>query len=160
LGQGTGGGALALAPADRVLCARHAWLSPLPPEGASAIVHRTTERAGELAELQGIGSADLLAAGIVDRIVAERDDAADEPVAFCRRMGEAIARELVALPGTDPAGRLAARNARYRGLGLPGWSARRPESRLVFDGGSSYMHESACPWSTTLPCCRPPATSP
>jgi len=129
LGQGTGGGALALAPADRVLCARHAWLSPLPPEGASAIVHRTTERAGELAELQGIGSADLLAAGIVDRIVAERDDAADEPVAFCRRMGEAIARELVALPGTDPAGRLAARTARYRGLGLPGGSARRPESR-------------------------------
>jgi len=31
LGQGAGGGALALLPADRVLAARHAWLSPLPP---------------------------------------------------------------------------------------------------------------------------------
>ncbi|WP_017592909.1 carboxyl transferase domain-containing protein [Nocardiopsis potens] len=120
LGQGAGGGALALAPADRVLCARHAWLSPLPPEGASAIVHRTTERAGELAELQGIGSAALLAAGVVDRIVAERGDAADEPEAFCLRMGEAIARELVALPALGAAERLAARTARYRGLGLPG----------------------------------------
>uniref|UniRef100_UPI000670DEFC carboxyl transferase domain-containing protein n=1 Tax=Kitasatospora sp. MY 5-36 TaxID=1678027 RepID=UPI000670DEFC len=40
LGQGSGGGALALLPADRVIAAEHAWLAPLPPEGASAIVHR------------------------------------------------------------------------------------------------------------------------
>jgi hypothetical protein len=33
LGQGTGGAALALLPADRVVAARHAWLAPLPPEG-------------------------------------------------------------------------------------------------------------------------------
>ena len=45
LGQGSGGGALALLPADRVIAAQHAWLSPLPPEGASAILHRTTEQA-------------------------------------------------------------------------------------------------------------------
>ncbi|MEJ7757439.1 MAG: carboxyl transferase domain-containing protein [Nocardioidaceae bacterium] len=37
MGQGTGGGALALLPADRVVAAQHGWLSPLPPEGASAI---------------------------------------------------------------------------------------------------------------------------
>ena len=35
LGQGTGGGALALVPADRVLAAANGWLGPLPPEGAS-----------------------------------------------------------------------------------------------------------------------------
>ncbi len=33
LGEGAGGGALALLPADRVICAQHAWLSPLPPRG-------------------------------------------------------------------------------------------------------------------------------
>ncbi len=38
LGQGTGGAALALFPADRMLGATHGWLSPLPPEGASAIM--------------------------------------------------------------------------------------------------------------------------
>src|SRR6476661_8496706 len=32
LGEGNGGGALALLPADRVVAAQHAWLSPLPPE--------------------------------------------------------------------------------------------------------------------------------
>lgn len=71
LGQGAGGAALALLPADRVVAARHAWLSPLPPEGASAILHRTTERAYEVAARQGVRSADLLAQGIVDRIVEE-----------------------------------------------------------------------------------------
>ena len=33
LGQGTGGGALALVPADRVLAAANGWLGPLPPGG-------------------------------------------------------------------------------------------------------------------------------
>ena len=40
LGQGSGGPALAMVPADRVLAALHGWLAPLPPEGASAIVYR------------------------------------------------------------------------------------------------------------------------
>ncbi|MDT0302590.1 carboxyl transferase domain-containing protein [Streptomonospora wellingtoniae] len=118
MGQGTGGGALALVPADRVVGAQHAWLSPLPPEGASAIVHRTTDRAPELAERQGVSTARLRANGIVDRIVAERPDAADEPAEFCARMGAALRHELAALLRADPDRRLASRHARYRRLGL------------------------------------------
>ena len=56
LGEGNGGGALALLPADRVVAAQHAWLSPLPPEGASVIVHRTTEHAATVAQEQGVRS--------------------------------------------------------------------------------------------------------
>ncbi len=119
LGQGTGGGALALAPADRVICAQHAWLSPLPPEGASAIVYRTTERAPELAAAQGVRSVELRASGVVDRVVAEHDDAADEPEEFCRRLGSALDYELTVLLHRDRDERLAARHARYRNLGLP-----------------------------------------
>ncbi|TDQ47951.1 carboxyl transferase domain-containing protein [Actinorugispora endophytica] len=119
LGQGTGGGALALVPADRVVSAQHAWLSPLPPEGASAIVHRTVDKAPALAAEQGVRSVELRANGIVDRIVAEHDDAADEPEEFCRRLGAALAHELTALLHRDPAERLRARHTRYRNLGLP-----------------------------------------
>lgn len=118
LGQGTGGGALALVPADRVVAAQHAWLSPLPPEGAAAIIHRDVARAPEMAQQQGVRSRDLLAAGIVDRVVAERPDAADEPEEFCRRMGSALQHELVHLLETDAADRFGARLARYRSLGL------------------------------------------
>ncbi|WP_119727454.1 carboxyl transferase domain-containing protein [Thermomonospora amylolytica] len=116
LGEGTGGAALALLPTDRVLCARHGWLSPLPPEGASAIVHRTVDRAAEMAQAQGVRAADLRAAGIVDRIIPERPDAAAEPVEFCARAAALVAAGLRALAGTDPAARLAARHARFAGL--------------------------------------------
>jgi acetyl-CoA carboxylase carboxyl transferase subunit beta len=117
LGQGGGGGALALLPADRVLCAQHAWLSPLPPEGASAILHRTTERAPEVAQSQGVRSLDLLRDGIVDRVVAEHPDAADEPDAFLRRLGRALEHELVVLLQQDDEERRAERFRRYRALG-------------------------------------------
>ncbi len=117
LGEGTGGGALALMPADKVICAQHSWLSPLPPEGAAAILYRDPSRAPELAAAQGVRSTDLLAAGIVDRIVAERPDAAEEPEAFCARMSHVLQYELAKLLGMDPDQRLAARLARYRRLG-------------------------------------------
>ena len=117
LGQGTGGGALALVPADRVLAAANGWLGPLPPEGASAIVHRTVDRAGEMAAAQGVRATDLWRDGIVDRVVPERPDAADEPVEFCRRMGRVLAEELTGLLGRDPAERMRSRARRWRHLG-------------------------------------------
>ncbi|WP_415975383.1 carboxyl transferase domain-containing protein [Rhodococcus sp. 077-4] len=117
LGQGTGGGALALLPADRVLCAQNAWLAPLPPEGASAIVHRDTAHAPDMAEAQGIRSVDLLRDGIVDAIVPEVPDAADEPAAFSGRVADAIARELRDLSTLDSATRTRLRLGRYRNLG-------------------------------------------
>jgi acetyl-CoA carboxylase carboxyl transferase subunit beta len=117
LGQGTGGGALALLPADRVVAAQHAWLSPLPPEGASAIVHRDLDHAAEMARDQGVRSLDLQAVGIVDRIVAERPDAADEPEQFCARLGAVLRHELAALMHHDPDELAHQRAHRYRRLG-------------------------------------------
>ncbi len=117
LGQGTGGGALALLPADRVIAAQHGWLSPLPPEGASAIIHRSTHYAADLARSQGVRSLDLLAAGIVDRIVPERPDAADEPQAFCERLGDFLRQELTVLRKRDHTQLRRLRTARYGSLG-------------------------------------------
>ncbi|WGW13779.1 carboxyl transferase domain-containing protein [Saxibacter everestensis] len=118
LGEGNGGGALALVPADRVLCAQNGWLSPLPPEGASAIVHRTIDRAADMAAAQGVRALDLLASGVVDRIIPEHDDAADEPEEFCRRVGQALEYEVLRLMQEESAPRFEQRLRRYRQLGL------------------------------------------
>ena len=118
LGQGSGGPALAMVPADRVLAALHGWLAPLPPEGASAIVYRDIEHAAELAAAQGIRSADLLRHGIVDAIVPERPDAADEPLEFTHRLSATIANELHRLRSIPNDQRLQARLTRYRRIGL------------------------------------------
>ena len=113
LGQGCGGGALALLPGDRVIAAQHAWLSPLPPEGASAIVHRTPDRAAEMARQQRVSSADLLKDGIVDRVVAECPDAAAEPEEFCRRLSAVVRYELGELSALSADALRAQRFARY-----------------------------------------------
>jgi acetyl-CoA carboxylase carboxyl transferase beta subunit len=126
LGQGTGGAALALFPADRILGATHGWLSPLPPEGASAILHHTTERAAEMAERQGIRSADLLANGALDRIIPEYPDARREPEQFCTRVAAAIHQELSSISTLDAATRRHRRTRRFDELAtlLPVVAAR------------------------------------
>lgn len=118
LGEGSGGGALALIPADRVLSAENGWLSPLPPEGASAIVHRTTEHAAEMARAQGVHAPMLLANGVVDRIIAEHPDASDEPIDFVQRVGATLEHELITLMREPVDRRLARRMDRYRNLGI------------------------------------------
>lgn len=94
LGQGCGGGALAIFPTRAVVAAEHAWLSPLPPEGASVIVHGTIDHAPELAAAQSIGAAELLAHGIVHQVVPETPPAHEDPRGFCRRMAAACVTHL------------------------------------------------------------------
>lgn len=117
LGQGTGGIALALTPADRVVCAEHAWLSPLPPEGAAAIMHRDASRAPEMAAAQGIRSVDLQAAGIVDRIVPEPDDLVTGRVAFCEELGRVLHDAILRVVAMPDAERQRRRRERFRSLG-------------------------------------------
>lgn len=59
LGEGNGGGALAILPADRIIATEAGWLSPLPPEGASAIVYRDTTHADQMARAQKVRAQDL-----------------------------------------------------------------------------------------------------
>ncbi|MBT2230468.1 carboxyl transferase domain-containing protein [Nonomuraea sp. NEAU-A123] len=114
LGQGAGGAALAILPADRVLATQHGWLSPLPLEGASAIVHRTPDRAPDLADAQRIQATDLIEAGLVDAVIAEHGDT----TTFCHRAAQAIQEGLAQLGAMDPATRMHERWHRYRTIGL------------------------------------------
>ena len=111
---------VAMLPADRIIAAQHAWLSPLPPEGASAIVHRDLDHAPDMARAQGVRSLDMRAAGIVDRIVVEKPDAADEAEEFCARLGEVLRYELATLLHRDRSTLVAERTSRFRGLGIGG----------------------------------------
>lgn len=108
LGQGTGGAALALIAADTVIAAQHSWLAPLPPEGASAIMFDTTDRAPEMASRQRIRAIDLLSDGLVDVIVSEQDGSEEEDRAssFCLRLGASIETALQTYPMEAPAGGL------------------------------------------------------
>jgi len=86
-----------------VIVAEKAWLMPLPPEGASVIVHGDTGRADEQARRMRIRAVDLLAHGTAHHVVPEPDDDTGDELA------DAMAAEIVAAirslrPGTAAPG--------------------------------------------------------
>jgi acetyl-CoA carboxylase carboxyl transferase subunit beta len=113
LGQGAGGAALALFPADRVVAMENSWLSPLPPEGASLIVHRDTDHAPAMAQSQGIRARDLRAAGIVDVVVGE----SATPGRFLRDLSDRLATEIDAMGDSSVQTRAQWRAERLRRIG-------------------------------------------
>lgn len=98
LGQGGGGAALALFPADRRVARHDAWLSPLPPEGASLIVHRDTDHAPDLARRQGILAVELARDGVIDELIGPSDDVST-------RIAKTVVRQLDSIVGPDVAAR-------------------------------------------------------
>jgi acetyl-CoA carboxylase carboxyl transferase subunit beta len=94
LGEGTGGGALALLPSRRVIAASNAWLAPLPPEGASAIMHGSSDFAPQMARRQRVRAVDLLADGTVHAVVPEQVAAHEDPAGFARRIADECVHQI------------------------------------------------------------------
>lgn len=117
LGQGSGGGALALIPADVALAAQHAWLSPIAPEAASMILYKRPDEMANVARAQGIGAADLQQTGIIDVVVPERPAASHEGDVFLDRIAATITAELSRLREIPYEERMASRLNRLRALG-------------------------------------------
>jgi acetyl-CoA carboxylase carboxyl transferase beta subunit len=119
LGEGGGGAALSLLPADRVLAAGNSWLAPIAPEGGSAILWGTATPAAVLARRQRITAGELERFGIVDEVVGEYPSASVEKERFLERLRGAIERNLRTLVSEDDASRLETRERRYRRVGSP-----------------------------------------
>ena len=81
---------------------------------------RDLEHAPEMARAQGVRSLDMRAAGIVDRIVVEKPDAADEAEEFCARLGDVLRYELAELGQRDRSTLVEQRTRRYQAIGHVG----------------------------------------
>lgn len=118
VGEGGSGGAVALASAERVLMLEHAVYSVISPEGCASILWRTAEKAADAAEAMKVTAQDLLALGVIDRIVREPVGGAHrDPAATCAVLGKAIGEELDALAGTAPDRLRALRAERFLRIG-------------------------------------------
>ena len=71
-----------------------------------------------MATKQGVRSLDLFRAGVVDIIVPELPDAADESQQFCDRVGAVLHRELAELIAQDPSMRMITREKRFNRIGF------------------------------------------
>ncbi|MCH9815794.1 MAG: hypothetical protein K0U64_04985 [Actinomycetia bacterium] len=117
LGGGAGGAALALLPADRVIAAADAWVTPLPPEGAALIRHRDVGMAAQMADEQRITAQDLAAIGAVDVLLADPEGSAGvaAPYAALQAALANTTTPVAAADGTDAA-LLERRRQRWRRL--------------------------------------------
>ncbi|MBI4998177.1 MAG: acetyl-CoA carboxylase carboxyltransferase subunit alpha [Rhodocyclales bacterium] len=71
IGEGGSGGALAIAVGDAVLMLQYSTYSVISPEGCASILWKSSEKAGEAAEIMGITASRLKTLGLVDRVITE-----------------------------------------------------------------------------------------
>lgn len=71
IGEGASGGALGIGVGDRVLMLENTWYSVISPESCSSILWRSWEFKEQAAEALKLTAPDLLAQGVIDRIVPE-----------------------------------------------------------------------------------------
>ncbi len=118
VGEGGSGGAVALASAERVLMFEHAVYSVISPEAGASILWRTPDKAAEMAEAMKTTAQDLLALGVIDRIIPEPMGGAHrDPAAAAETLGRVIGEELDALAGLSSAALRVRREERFLRIG-------------------------------------------
>lgn len=71
IGEGASGGALGIGIGDRILMLENAWYSVISPESCSSILWRSWGFKEQAAEALKLTAPDLLAVGIIDRVIPE-----------------------------------------------------------------------------------------
>ncbi len=119
LGEGGSGGALAIGVGNRVLVMENAWYSVITPESCAAILWRDSSEAPKAAEALRLAADDLLALGVVDRIVPEPEGGAHrEPQKALFELQRALGETLDQVLELPKDALWADRYARFRKQGL------------------------------------------
>jgi acetyl-CoA carboxylase carboxyl transferase subunit alpha len=118
IGEGGSGGAVAFATADRIAMLEHSIYSVISPEGCASILWKDAEKMKEAAEALRLTAQDLLALGVIDRVVPEPRGGAqrDKPETIAR-VGVAIGELLAELDGRKPAEIRKARRKKFLDMG-------------------------------------------
>jgi acetyl-CoA carboxylase carboxyl transferase subunit alpha len=121
IGEGGSGGAIALAAGNRVLMLEHSVYSVISPEGCASILWRSGDQAKEAAEALKLTAEDLLALGVIDRVVPEPLGGAHRgPAQSMAALGDALEAALAELDGLDGDGLRAQRRLKFLGMGRRG----------------------------------------
>lgn len=118
IGEGGSGGALALAVADEVWMLENAIYSILSPEGFATILWKDSKRATEAAELMKLTAKDLLALGIIEKIIPEEPGGAHNKIETTSHvLKEELIKKLDELSRVDTQSLLEKRYERFRKYG-------------------------------------------
>jgi len=118
-GEGGSGGALALGVGNRVNILEYSTYSVISPEGCAAILWKDQDRKADAAEAMRLTAPDLLALGVVDKVIPEPQGGAhtDHPEAI-RRVGDVLDDALIELEAMSGDELVEQRYRRFRALGV------------------------------------------
>lgn len=103
IGEGASGGALGIGVGDRILMLENTWYNVISPESCSSILWRSWDYKEQAAEALKLTAPDLLAQGIIDRIVPEPMGGAHRNhVEAALLLKQALQEELKKLLGQKP----------------------------------------------------------
>ncbi len=124
IGEGGSGGAVAFATANRIAMLEHSIYSVISPEGCASILWKDAEKMKEAAEALRLTAQDLMALGVIDRIIPEPVGGAqrnqDEAI---EQVGGSIEIMLSELSGMSPDDLLADRRKKFLSMGAQGLAA-------------------------------------
>lgn len=118
IGEGGSGGALALAVADRVWILENSFYSILSPEGFASILWKDGTKSAEAAGIMKLTSQDLLELKVVDKIIPEAEDGADNDFVYTAgTLKDSLITELEILQSKNIDVLLSERYERFRKFG-------------------------------------------
>jgi acetyl-CoA carboxylase carboxyl transferase subunit alpha len=118
IGEGGSGGAVAFATADRIAMLEHSIYSVISPEGCASILWKDAEKTKDAAEALRLTAQDLLALGVVDRVIPEpRGGAQRDKPETISRVGAAIGELLGEVDGRKPDALRKARRRKFLDMG-------------------------------------------
>lgn len=109
-GEGSSGGALALATSDQVWMLENAVYSILSPEGFASILWKDSSKAKEASEVMRLTAQDLLSFGIIDGII-------DEGESLYAKLDQMLSSKLKELQKLDTKALLQNRYEKFRKIG-------------------------------------------
>ena len=92
IGEGSSGGALAIAVANKMIMLENAIFSILSPEGYASILWKDSGRAEEAAEKMKLTAKDLYDFEIIDKIIPENNEYSDENF---KKVSEKLKKEII-----------------------------------------------------------------
>ena len=118
IGEGASGGALGIGIGDRVLMLENTWYNVIAPESCSSILWRNWDYKEQAAEALKLTAPDLLAQGIIDRIVPEPLGGAHRnPQQAAMMVKEVLLEELKLVKKIKPEKLLENRIAKFGAMG-------------------------------------------
>ncbi|NTV98070.1 MAG: acetyl-CoA carboxylase carboxyltransferase subunit alpha [Chlorobiaceae bacterium] len=119
IGEGASGGAIGLGVGDRVLMAENSWYSVISPESCSSILWRSWNFKEQAAEALQLTAEDLLAQGIIDRIIPEPlGGAHKDPDTMAATLKAILIEELRALLPKKPEELVGKRIEKFSAMGV------------------------------------------